>query len=648
MSNAKYLSNKGLYHFGEFALDLDKRLLSSNGREIPITPKAFDCLVLLVSSGGRIVSREEFFESVWASASVSDNALSYTISQLRKTLSEIDPDQTYVETVPRRGFRFAVDVVCVSGDGGSAVVRTNLISKTEEIEEVWIEEIVEEFPSKQLRARTREHRRIWFLAGFATLLLISAFAVYNFFPWREKTRIDTVAVLPISSFSRDPVDEELAARITDALITQTGSIKGVRVLSMSAVRQHSDDSLSPSQIGTKLGVDAVLEGRMQIEGDRIRTTFQLISSAKDEVIWSGKFDGVRGDLLGLQSLIGDNLYLAIGRSRDPKRPEVLSTKNSKAYEEYSRGRYFFDKRSVDFNGSLQKAEEHFKAAVELDPEFSSAIAELSSTVSLLTASGVYNRNKGYPRARELALRSLVLDSSSADANTALGWVYHKYDRNFAEAEKAYKRALEQRPEHPLALSWLAINYSLQGRSSEAIVYGEKAVAVEPTSTSNIENLLAMYLRVEDCERALRMLGRLESLSGDSDQIRRTRAETLISCGKYEEGIGILETMRPVLEERGLEPARIYASLGYAYAATGQREKALEIAGILEERRRKGYAKLGLVLIYSKLNDESKAFEAIKDLVNSDDERALYLKTDPRLKSIRSDPRFEVEIAKLNL
>lgn len=652
------MTNNGLYEFGVFRLDVRTNTLFAHGKPVKVAPKVFDCLALLVEQNGNLVSKAELFEKVWSDTFVEDSSLSYTISQLRKTLSEYDSKSNYIETVPRRGFRFLIEVKRTD----EVVLypqQKSIVFDREKIEEVWIEES-EDSDSEYSEALARKGRN--FLPGktlsrtkpgIALIIFCSitlTVAGFWYFQTIQKTgeKIESLAVLPVRSFSKDAGDDELRLKITDALITNIGKFQAITVRPTGSVLQFADSPMSSVEIGKLLKVDAVLEGRLQNENGVLRTTFQLVSVKSDQTIWSGQFDGKVDKILLLQDQVARKFASEIlARNSSGQIPSVATT-NNEAYEYYLKGRYFFNQRGVEFEPSLKKAQNYFEKSLESDPNFVSAIAELANTVNMLTTSDAYQRDEGYAKARQLALQAISLDPDSVEAHTALGWIFYKYDWNYFEAEKSFNRAIEINPNYSLAYTWLAIVTSLQGKHQEALDSIRIAEALDPTAPSIINILLDIYVRQQNCEKVFETLARLSEFQTFDKYGLLVKAETLIFCQKFDEAIPILENIIAISENGKPPPGRVFAALGYAYAVTNQTRKALDLIRILESKENNPRALYAIIITKANLGETEGALKTLDEFFETRDDRLVYLKTDPRLKIIRSTDRFQEILKKLNL
>lgn len=659
MWNPEEHEAKKAFSFSGFILDPTTNDLYYRGNLVSLAPKVSACLSYLVRNQGRLVTKDELISEVWPDTFVEDNSLSYSISKLRKALAAIEPDTEFIKTVPRRGFRFQpkVDVVNSAVILQFAEKANKSTGKSDGVQEIEkplylvTEKTVADHQTVPAAGQgRRRYAKIFGIAG-ATIAAVLAIFLWSGFAPGSSPHVRSIAVMPFSSFGNTNDDKELRLRITDAIITRLGNLSHVVVRPTTSVLSFADGTVDALEKGRQLGVDAVLDGRLQQENDKLRATVQLISVKTGEQIWTARFDGTTDRLIALQDQIAEGLLARIIELQ-PRESSTkltsLSTANAEAYDNYLRGRYFFEQRATEFDGSLKKAGAHFEKALEIDPNFSSATAELANVVNLQTSSGTYKREVGYKRARELALKALAANPDLPEAHVALGWVYQKYDYNFAEAERSFKRAIELNPNYVLAHLWLNINYGLQGDFENARRSVDSALSIDPANATAHSELVLIKVRNGQCNEALEFLPKLLDFYTDPARRALSKAEYESLCGRFEPAIADLEYGIRVLEERGMRPARPYVILGYAYAASGNRKKAMEVAEKLEGMKRNRNVLSGLVATYAHLGDDERMHKALDELYESGDERLLQMKVDPRYDIIRDDPKFKEILRKVNL
>jgi DNA-binding winged helix-turn-helix (wHTH) protein/TolB-like protein/Tfp pilus assembly protein PilF len=645
----------GLREFGKFRLDVSKRVLWFEDRPVNLPLKEIELLCVLTENGGEVITKEELLDRVWSNTFVIEGNLPRHIHSLRKTFKAYGESDDLIQTVPRRGYRFAGDIRETGID--------HLIIEKHSLTRTLIEKIEDSNPPnfhgslRYISGATVRSFRIPILVG----VIILGIALGSYF-YRQSAQkaissqsIKSIAVLPVKSFSATTEnDKELRLRITDAIITNLGALRQISVRPTSSVLPFAETSENPLDMGRKLEVDAILEGRMQAEGNRLRVTFQLIAVKDGEQIWSGQFDGEANNILNLQDTISQEFVTQLNRRNLFENQPILEknpTENAEAYENYLQGRYFFNQRGISYGASLNKARPYFERAIELDPNFAAAVAGLADVVNLQTdnsSSSFKNLHEGYIKGRELALKALELDRSLAEAYTALGWIQQRYDWNYEEAERSFKKAIALRPNSTNAYLWLSINYSLQGRADDALEYAKKATEIEPTLSIALENLALMYARRGDCQEAVEILPRLAEYQIVLFRRNTFQGEILSICGRCSEAIGPLEEAIADEERKGNKSPRINSTLGYCYAVTNQTEKARKVLRVLQRQKENGYAMYGQMLIYANLGETETALRILNEFYQTRDARFQRLKVDSRLNAIQPEPRFREIMRKMNL
>src|SRR5580658_4262828 len=408
-SKGSQIEESEIYEFGPYRLDVRERTLLLDGRTVALTPKAFDTLIVLIRNQPKVVSKEELLATVWPGTFVEDGILAQNILTLRKVLQ--NPE--WIETVPKRGYRFAINVM-------PPVAAT----------------AVEPAPASP--PASLHFPRWWFSATVIILMLVAAMALVATRWERPKARIRSLAVLPFRTIDEEP--PHLGLGLADVLINRLGMLSELTVRPTSAVRKFADGvAPDPLAAGRELGVDAVLEGNLQRDGERVRVTVQLLRVSDGASLWSGKFDQPYRDLFTLEDAIAGQV--ADGLVLDLTAPERVRlrrryTENSEAWQAYLRGRYLWSRRTSE---AYSKAILEFEEAARIDPNYALAYAGLADAYALLGS----NPNQSLPRAeamekaRAAALKSIALDADLAEAHTALAFILMHYDWKCAEAEKEY-------------------------------------------------------------------------------------------------------------------------------------------------------------------------------------------------------------------
>jgi DNA-binding winged helix-turn-helix (wHTH) protein/tetratricopeptide (TPR) repeat protein len=579
-----------LFEFGPFRLDLSERLLLRNGKVVPLAPKVFETLVILVEHSGRIMEKDELMKRLWPDSFVEESSLAQNIFQLRKALENGTSGRHYIETIPKRGYRFAADVREIIDSGANLALPYPTAARTFSQEDE---------------------------TGLA---------------------VKSLAVLPFKSLGEEKADEYWGLGMADATIIKLSGLRHLVVVPTRTVLKYAGRKSDPLAVGRKLGVDAVLEGTIQRAYERVRVTVQLIALADGKTLWSGKFDEHFTDIFAVQDSISEQVAgaLALRITGDERRHlRKRYTESTEAYQSYLLGLFFWNKRS---NEGLTKAVEYFRQAIAKDPNYAMAYAGLADAYFLL-AYREYDplrRNEGYGKFRAAALRALELDPFLAEAHTALATVKVKYDRDVAGAERSFERAITINPNSAMAHLRYTYFLAAMGRLDEAIQRVKRAQTLDPLSPE-INSSLANVLYFErDYDEAIRFCQRALAVEPEF-------LDALLWLGLCYEQKGMLaEAGAQFLKAKdahsdSAEPAEL---LGHALAVGGRKDEALTVLTELHSlSEQNGVRPYNVALIHAALGQTEQAFEWLgKPYVNWT-ERLRMLRFDPRLDSLRVEPRF---------
>ena len=620
-----------LRQFGPFKLDAEKRVLWHRGEPVDLALKEIDLLCVLTENSGEVVTKAELLDRVWHDSFVEESNLSRHIYVLRKTLKDLGEDDSIIQTVSRRGYRFAAETREITP--GDLILEKHTRTRTT------IE--ITDGAEKVLPAHAPSKMRLLYKTAPALVLVV--LAATGFAIWRYSARstetaapeIRSVAVLPLKSFS--DVDGELRLRITDALITKLGNLKNVSVSPTNSIVRFSRADTDAIEAGRKLEVDAVVDGRIQTEGGRVRVTLQLVATKTGEQIWSGQFDGKVDEILKLQDAIAAALVPKLSREQFVAKG---STANAEAYEDYLKGRYLWNKR---LNSELKKAATYFEHAIALDPNFALAYAGLADTYSQLANDGPKPDVEVYARAKAMANKSLEIDPNLSEGYSALGWIAYTHEWNWAEAERTLARAIELNPNNADAHHWRGLNFRVMGRMDDFESEMETARRLAPLTKVIGRNYYEVVKRREGCAGALVYVETLVALQEmyDGERMEMLAFHHTL-CGNYTDTVSVIE--RFPKETQGVK-TRVY--LAVAYARLGKRDEAMKI--------REGLGTLDSTATFYlrpyidvALGDFDSAFADLEKGIAARDNRFLRFGTDEFFEPLRSDARFKPLLAKINL
>jgi DNA-binding winged helix-turn-helix (wHTH) protein/TolB-like protein len=613
------------YEFGPFRLDPFKRLLVKDGQAVALTSKAFDMLLALVESRGRVLEKDELLERVWPGTVVEEKNLTVNISTLRKALGETPNEHSYIVTVPGRGYRFVANVREVAGEP-DPVIEEKERKKAARDEE----------PPEVLAARRNVRRFALVLCMLALVILVS----YLWDSSRTKS-VDTtatarqVAVLPFRSLGAD-TDEYLGLGMADALITKLSNIREITVRPTSAVARYAGVEKEKAAAGRELGVDAVLDGHVQVLGDRIRVTVQLVSTRDGRPVWAEKFDEKFTDIFKVQDSISEHVAEALIPWLTGEQKRLLAkryTNNAEAYQSYLKGRYFWSRRSEQ---DLSKAIGFFEQAIKEDPGYGLGYVGLADSYSILGWYGRIEPSAAYPRAKQAAARALEIDDALGEAHASMGLIHANYDWSWAGAEAEYKRAIALNAGYTAVHQWYGQLLAMLGRHDEAIAELERAREIDPVSPAGDAFTGQVLYFAGRHDQALERGGKAVEIDPDFFFTHLIMGWAYEQKKQYREAATEFEKAR-----RADDFSLIQASLGYTYGVSGRRAEAIAVLDELKEIAARRYVSpYHFALVYAGLGEKEKALEMLEKAYADRSVLMQWLKVDPKLDSLRSDQRFQ--------
>ena len=609
------LHDDHLFAFGHFTLDARQRLLFRGGSEVvALEPKVFDTLLALVESAGQAITKDELLSRVWPDVTVEEGSLTRNVSTLRKLLATDDNPQGFIDTLPRRGYRF------------HPVVRRVALETV----------VAAEVPPSKVEAPVPAiaARRRWLpiAAGIAALLVAVAAGAAWRWNGTGPAPITSIAVLPLQNLSGDPEQEFFSDGMTEAVITKLAQISGARVTSRTSVMRFKTTSESVPVIGRQLNVDAVVEGSVQRAGDRVRVTVQLIHAASDSHLWAKEFEGTTGDVLGLQHRIATAIAADISSKIAPQRfaEDAEHPVAPDAYDAFLRGRFLFWKTDAE---SAQRSVAEFRKAIALEPAFAGAHAGLSLSLASLEAFGL-STSPG--EMMQAARRAVALDETLAEAHAALaGAAFAEWDWDTSQRE--YERALSLFTHSLDACSRYSELLSAIGRHDEAVTWSARFAARNPV-LPGLHTLRAAVLinarRYEEAERVLKLALELDP---NFSAATVTLVELYKMTGRPEQALPLL--MAPAFANTSL--------LASVYAVAGRRTEALAIVDVVQRDPRPADLQR-IAMVYFHLGDDERGFHWLERAVEKRVASVRWLNVHPAYDKWRADPRFVALVRQLRL
>ena len=584
------------YEFGPFRLEAQGRLLFRGGERVSLTPKAFEILALLVEAQGGILTKEELLRRVWPDSFVEEGNLASNVSLLRKVLGETETNP-YIETVPKRGYRFVAPIRMPQLEISVPTARPGPTTPTLALPD-----------SPILR---RSHRPRLLLA--VGVLLGAAFAVSGLYYSRlhdnsAARRKVMLAVLPFVNLTGDPSQEFVSDGLTEEMISQLGQLHhgGLGIIARTSAMTYKGSSKSISQIGEELGVEYILEGSVRRWGDRVRISAQLIQARDQTHLWAENFESDRGDILKLQSDVAQAIAQQVSLTLTPEekaRVASVSRVDPEVYELSLLGRYEWNKRTET---AINKAISYFQQAIRGDPNYAPAHAGLADAYAVLPYYSEASPSDAFREAKAAAEHALRLDERLAEAHTTLGLVEAAYF-NRVEAEREYKRALELNPNYATVHHWYAFLLWATKRHDEALASMERARQLDPLSLIIHADEARLLCASGQPDRAISLLKQGIELDGNFAEAHRVLALAYLRKG---------QTLQAISEaQRGLEldPNDFQNStLGYIYGVAGRQEEARKVlADLRKPGRRVPVAPVFLVYVYVGLDQMDLALASLE-------------------------------------
>ncbi len=579
-----------MFCFDDVTVDEKNFRLQKAGEVRGLTPRAFDVLLYLIKQDGRLVEKQEIFEQVWKESFVTDNALTRVIKEIRQAIGDDAANPIYIETIPKRGYRFAA---ALENKAELSAVKTS-----------------------------------------APTLPIPVLAVLPF------------KILGAKDDGDGSSDEFLGIGMADALITRLSNSRKVAVRPTSSILHYAQSEKPPGEAGAELGVGAVLEGSIRRAGGRFRVTVQLVDVSTGNPLWAEKFDEDFTDIFSVEDSIAERVAGALSLHLSADEISLLKkhyTENPDAHEAYLKGRFYANKFTLE---NFHKAIGSFERALEFDPDYALAYAGIAEA-NWIAADLYLNPKEALQTVKEKAAKAIELDPNLAEGHTFFGAALQSTDWNWSETERHYRRAIELNPNFAPAHQWYGWLLSVLGRHDEAIVESETAKRLDPFSIGVHWFLIASYGFARQFENAAEKAQNLIDIQPYFWGGHWSLGYCCAEMGKYKEA---LQHYRKAAEMD--RSPMISSSIAAAYALAGQKDKALELLDELKEAEKVGYVPpYYMAMIHAALSEPAETDEAFSYLDKAfemRDSSLSALKVDSRLDGLRKDKRFKALVKKLGL
>ena len=616
------MAERPFYVFGPFHLDATGRLLLRGDEPVPLPPKAIDTLLVLVENAGTVVSKEHLLKQVWQDAFVEDGSLTRAISVLRKALGDGEDGQEFIATISRRGYRFTAPV-----------------------------KIVENGAVEKAIPPLRKRLAGWIWVGSAIAALLAVIVLVKIGGLRSRLSdyqhvpIRSIVILPLANLSGDPAQEYFADGMTDELITEIAQVGSLRVISRTSAMHYKGTAKTAPEIASELNVDSVLEGSVARSGDHVRITAQLIEARADKHLWANSYEGESKDALEMQDAVARDVVKQIRLRLTTHEQERLSRPRSvdpAAHDAYLKGLFYWNKRD---RMSLEKAISYFNQAIAIDPNYALPYAGIAQSYVPLTYFGYVRGNDIRPKVAAALSRALDLDDSLAEAHTALGSAKHFYEHDWAGAEREFKRAIELNPSYATAHQWYAQMLGAEGRGDEALAEHKRALALDPFSLIIISGTGNRLYRLRRYQEAATSLRDAVEMNTNFPTPHWNLGLVYAQQKDFPAAVKELQEADTLFQGNAL----VLGALGYTYATSGNTLGAKSILLRLENQARQQYVDPeAFALVYAGLGNKDSALEWLQKAIDDRQGWVTFIKTEPMLDNLRSDPRFEELLGRMGL
>jgi len=634
--------------FGTYEVSLQSGEVRKAGLRIRVQQQPMKLLQILLERPGEVLTREELSSRVWPNESFGDfdQALNIAIGKLRSALGDSAENPRFIETLPKRGYRFIAEVSVLDVDAHPKVPESAASNLSES--QVKTTEAGHALQGAGLAVAPK--RRLWLtsrvIVALACVLSLSILSAWLFRPHGPAPAgIRSLAVLPLENLSGDASQNYFADGMTDELITDLAQIGALRVISRTSVMVYKGARKPLPQIARELNVDAVVEGTVLRSGDQVRITAQLIEASTDKHLWSESYEGELRDTLALQNRVASAIADQIRINLTPREQAALrnvKVVNPEAYESYLKGRYFWNKRTAD---GLKAALAYFTQATEEDPNYAKAYSGLADTYALLGdwQYAVMTSKEAFPKAKAAAIKALQLDNTLGEAHNSLAFVLDGFDWDLDAGGKEFQRAIELNPGYATAHHWYAWHLTLLGRFDEAITEMRKAENLDPLSLIINADLAELLSLAHSYDESIRQSLKTIEMDPNFALAHNQLGQAYLQKHMYAEAVAELQKA----VELSRDSPTCVANLARADVASGNREEAVKLLKALKKRSTTGYSTASeIAMIYASLGDTDQSMNWLEKGFEERFNPGVLLR--PGFDPLRSDSRFEDLMRRIGL
>ncbi len=604
---------------------------------------------MLLEGGGEVITREEIRKKLWSEDTIVEfgHSVDTAMKKLRQALGDDADKPRYIETLPRRGYRWLVPIewVGTSTVGSPATVGPLGVSQTAGVEQL---------PARAPTRDAVEEGQPWYSRASWHWLLIASLSVVfglglvaaigprTFKSWFQGPTaapdIRSLAVLPLQNLSGDPKQEYFADGMTEELIAELGQVSALRVISRTSVMTYKGTKKRLPEIARELGVDGVVEGSVLREGNHVRVTAQLIDARSDQHLWARSYDRDLTSILALQGEVAQAIADAIRIEVTPQEKTRLARARPVSRETqdlYLQGMQLLNQ------AHLKPAIVYLQQAVDSDPNYAPAHAALAHGYGWLGEAGRLPYAEAFTREETEAAKAIELDDALSEGHAELASAVMNLDWDWTTPEREYRRALELNPNSVPVYSAYTFFLERIGRIPEAIEEMKRVLEHDPVSSNALAIAGTAYYWARQYDEGLAQIRRGSTLDPDNPQFRFPLGDIYAEKGMYGESIAEFQKF-------GDQPHAL-GHIGNAYARAGRTAEARATIPKLEEHVRKdGLGTYEIALVYAGLGKKDEAFAWLGKAFAAHDKGITFLKVDPPLDPLRSDPRFKDLVRRVGL
>ena len=642
---------------GVFEIDLKAFELRKHGLRLKLAEQPFQILAILLEQPGEVITRDELRERLWPGDTFVDfdHGLNNAVMRLREALGDSPEKPRFIETLPRRGYRFIAPVEEIHSaqkpiPGGDPQANSSADLHTPDAPASLSADHHELVSRSNPRTWLTLPRIALLSAAVLVFAILSDLAVHFVRGW-ESGKINpahnmSLVVLPLENLSGDADQDYFADGMTDELTANLAKIRSLRVISRSTAMAYKGTHKPLSEIARDLKVDAVVEGTVLKAGNRVRITAELVQVSTDHHLWADTYESPLGDVLALQNRVSSAIVDQIRINLSPEDKQRLAKNPSvspAAYEDYLKGRYYWNKRSSD---GFTKAIGYFEDATRRDPQYALAYAGLADCYGIIGATiyGSLPAAEAAPKAKAAATRALEIDPTLAEAETSLATAKFNYDWDWAGAAQGFQHAIQMDPRYATAYQRYSLYSIAMGRFDESLEQIKTARELDPLSISINSSLGWRLYLARQYDRSIEQLRDTLEMDPSYEWAHFILGQAYEQKGEF--NLARAELQKAV--ELSHNSPLMISALAHADALSGNHEEALRLLQQLTAQSRQQYVSpFYVAVVYIALGKTETAMDWMEKAFADHSNGLVFLKVEPELDPLRSNPRFIALQHKLN-